>query len=76
VRVEQIPLAGYDIVLRRLGQCFAAASSAAVMRRVMSSGVASVRRDATSDVVEREAGVVLVEEIAAKVSSEAYKSSP
>jgi len=46
VRVEQIPLAGYDVVLRRVGQGSLPASSAAVMRSVMSSRAASARRQA------------------------------
>src|SRR6266849_3927854 len=64
MRVEQIPLAGYDVVLRRLGQGLAAGLERRghEQRHVLPKLLQLVAQAAT-DIIERESGVVLVEEI-------------
>src|SRR6266849_8790744 len=64
MRVEQMPLAGYDIVLRRLGQSLAAGlERRSHEQRHILAKLLQLVAQAAADVVEREAGVVLVEEI-------------
>src|SRR5712691_2329662 len=64
MRVEQIPLAGYDIVLRRLRQGLAARlEGRGHEQRHILPELLQLVAQAAADVVEREAGVVLVEEI-------------